>query len=51
MLREKERNMAMVCRKDMAVSQDTWLIVSLMTLISASSVLLQTQVVLVFQIW
>ena len=46
MLREKERNTAMICRKDMAVSQDNmWLIVS------ASSLLLQTQVVLLFQIW
>ena len=36
----------MICRKDMAVSQDNmWLIVS------ASSLLLQTQVVLLFQIW
>ena len=46
MLREKERNIAMICRKDMAVSQDNmWLIVS------ASSLLLQTQVVLLYQIW
>ena len=50
MLREKER--AMICRKDMAVSQhNMWLIVSLTTLISASSLLLQTQVILLFQIW
>ena len=52
MLREKERNIAMTCRKEMKVSQDNvWLIVSLMTVISASSLLLQTQVVLLFQIW
>ena len=44
MLREKEKNMA--------VSQDNmWLIVSLTTVIIASSLLLQTQVVLLFQIW
>ena len=43
MPREKERNIAMICRKDMAVPQDnTWLIVSLMTVISAPSLLLQT---------
>ena len=42
----------MTCRKDMADSQDNmWLIVSLMTVISASSLLFQTQVVLLFQIW
>ena len=36
----------------MAVSQDNmWLIVSLMAVISASSLLLQTQVVFLFQIW
>ena len=46
MLREKEKNIAMICRKDMAVSQDNmWLIVS------PSCLLLQTQVVLLFQIW
>ena len=46
MLGEKERSIGMICRKDMAVSQDNmWLIVS------ASSLLLQTQVVLLFQIW
>ena len=40
MLREKERNTAMICRKDIAVSQDDmWLIVSLTTVISASSLL------------
>ena len=51
MLREKGRNVAMVCRKEMAVSQDNmWLIVSYMIVISASSLLLQTQVVLLFQI-
>ena len=38
MLREKERNIAMICRKDMAVSQDDmWLIVSPITVVSASS--------------
>ena len=42
----------MVYRKEMTVSQDNmWLIVSLMTVISAPSLLLQTQVVLLFQIW
>ena len=42
----------MICRKEMAVSQDNmWLIVSLMTVISASCLLLQTQVFLLFQIW
>ena len=52
MLREKERNIAMICRKEMAVSQDNiWLIVSLTTVISASSLLLQTQVVFLLQIW
>ena len=51
MLRENERNIAMICRKEMAVFQDNmWLIVSLTTVISASSLLLQTQVVLLFQI-
>ena len=36
----------------MTVSQDNmWLIVSLMTVISAPSLLLQTQVVLLLQIW
>ena len=36
----------------MTVSQDKmWLIVSLMTVISAPSLLLQTQVALLFQIW
>ena len=46
MLGEKERSIAMICGKDMAFSQDNmWLIVS------ASSLLLQTQVVLLFQIW
>ena len=36
----------------MAVSQDNmWLIVSLMAVISASGLLLQTQVVFLFQIW
>ena len=52
MLRENERNIAMICRKKMAVSQDNmWLIVSLTTVISASSPLLQIQVFLLFQIW
>ena len=52
MLRENERNIAMICRNEMAVSQDSmWLIVSLTTVISASSLFLQTQVVLLFQIW
>ena len=52
MLRENERNIAMICRKEMAVSQDNmWLIVSLTTVISASSLLLQTQVFLLFKIW
>ena len=52
MLRQKERNIAMICRKDMAASQDNMLlIVSLTTVISASSLLLQTQVVLLFQFW
>ena len=52
MLRENERNIAMICRKEMAVSQENmWLIVSLTTVISASSLLLQTQVFLLFQIW
>ena len=53
MLREKERNIAMICRKDMTVSQDNVrLIVSLTTvIISASSLLLQTQVLFLFQIW
>ena len=42
----------MICRKEMAVSQENmWLIVSLTTVISASNLLLQTQVVLLFQIW
>ena len=51
MLREKERNTAMICREEMAVSQDNrWLIAYLMTAISASSLLLQAQVVLLFQI-
>ena len=46
MLREKERNIAMICRKDMVVSQDNmWFIAS------TSSLLLQTQVALLFQIW
>ena len=36
----------------MAVSQDNmWLIVSLTTVIIASNLLLQTQIVLLFQIW
>ena len=52
MPRGKERNIAMICRKDIAVSQDNmWLIVSFTTVISASSLLFQTQVVLLFQIW
>ena len=39
MLRENERNIAMICRKEMEVSQDNmWLIVSFTTVISASSV-------------
>ena len=43
---EKERNIAMMCRKKMVVSQDDmWL------LVSASNLLFQTQVVLLFQIW
>ena len=47
-----ERNIATVYRKEMAVSQDNmWLIVSLMTVIRAPSLLLQTQVALLFQIW
>ena len=52
MLREK--NMAMIGRKEMVVSQDNmWLVVSLMTAISVSSLLLQTQtqLVLLYQIW
>ena len=52
MLREKERCIAMISRKEMAVSQNNmWLMVSLMVVISASSLLFQTQVVLMFQIW
>ena len=52
MLRENERNIALICRKEMVVSQDNmWSMVSLTTVISASSLLLQTQVVLLFQIW
>ena len=46
MLSEKERNIAMICRKEMALSRDNmWLIVSVITEISASSLLLQTQFV------
>ena len=45
-------NIAMICTKEIEVSQDNvWLIVSLMAVISASSLLLQTQVVFLFQIW
>ena len=52
MLRENKRNIAMICRKEMVASQDNmWLIVSLTTVISASSLLLQTQAVLLLQIW
>ena len=42
----------MVYRKEMTVFQDNmWLIVSLMAVTSPPSLLLQTQVVLLFQIW